>query len=407
MGAAPGGYREPDGPASQQGMRRANLALVLGTVARLGAPSRAELSESTGLTRAAVGSLVGELIDAGLVRERGVSLRGRVGRPGTAVALSDRGPCGLGLEIGVEHLGACVVDLRHEVRVRIARPAPGRGAGPRETLGLVAGLARAALAEAAGHGLEPAGVAVAVPGLVTPDGVVAHAPNLGWRAVDVAAELSSLLPGPLRGRPPEVENEANLGALAELWHGAVGRDFVHVSAGAGIGGALVAGGMLLRGRRGFAGELGHVPVYPDGPACACGAHGCLEQYAGEEAVLRKCGLDGASGDRVSLLAAAAAAGRAEVLRALDDAGRALGIALAGTVNLVDPEMVVIGGAYAELAPWLTPGMQAELDARVRIRPWDPGELAVSALRREGPVVGAATSVVQRVLSDPSSLRREG
>jgi predicted NBD/HSP70 family sugar kinase len=404
VNATAGGYRELDGPASQQGMRRANLGLVLGAVARLGAASRAQLAESTGLTRAAAGSLVGELIDAGLVRERGVSLDGRVGRPSTALVVNDRGPCGLGLEIGVEHLGACVVDLRHEVRVRIRRPAPGRGRTPRAMLGSLAELARGALAEAAGHGLEPAGIAVAVPGLVAKTGVVAHAPNLGWREVDVAAELSPLLPEPLRGVPVEVENEANLGALAELWHGAVGRDFVHISAQAGIGGALVAGGTLLRGRRGFAGELGHVPVQPDGPACPCGSHGCLEQYAGEEAVLRACGLHDVPGDRVSLLAAEAAAGHAQVARALEDAGRALGIALAGAVNLLDPDKVVLGGAYAELAAWLTPPMQAELGARVRIRPWDPAGLAVSALRREGPVVGAATSAVQRVIDDPSSLR---
>jgi len=404
VSATPGGFRELGGPASQQGMRRANLALVLGAVTRLGAASRAQLSESTGLTRAAVGSLVGDLIDARLVREGAVSLDGRVGRPSTALIVNDRGPCGLGLEIGVEHLGACVVDLRHEVRVRIRRPLPARGRTPQETLGALAGLALEALAEAAGHGLEPAGVAVAVPGLVAKTGVVAHAPNLGWREVDVAAALSPLLPEPLRWLPVDVDNEANLGALAELWHGAVGRDFVHVSAAAGIGGALVTDGMLLRGRRGFAGELGHVPVYPDGPACPCGSHGCLEQYAGEEAVLRASGLRGVPGDRVSLLAAEAAAGRVRVTRALADAGRALGIALAGAVNLADPEKVVLGGAYAELAAWLVPAMQAELGARVRIRPWDPAGLTVSALRREGPVVGAATSAVQRVIDDPSSLR---
>lgn len=385
-------------------MRRANLALVLGAVGRLGTASRAQLSESTGLTRAAVGTLVGELIDAGLVRERGVSLEGRVGRPSTALTVNDRGPCGLGLEVGVEHLAACIVDLRHEVRVRIRRPASGRGQQPREVLRLLAEVAREAMAAAAAQGLEPAGVAVAVPGLVAKAGVVVHAPNLGWRAVDVAAELKILLPEPLRGLPVDVDNEANLGALAELWHGAIGRDFVHVSAEAGIGGALVAGGMLLRGRRGFAGELGHMPVYPDGPACPCGSHGCLEQYAGEVAVLRACGLHEMPGDRVSLLASEAAAGRTQVSRALADAGRALGIVLAGAVNLVDPDKVVLGGAYAELATWLTPAMQAELGARVRIRPWDPAGLAVSALRRDGPVIGAATSAVQRVIDDPSSLR---
>jgi hypothetical protein len=86
------------------------------------------------------------------------------------------------------------------------------------------------------------------------------------------------------------------------------------------------------------------------------------------------------------------------------AGTRVGIALAGAVNLFDPEKVVLSGAYADLAVWLTSAMQAELSARVRIRPWDPAGLAVSALRREGPVVGAATSAVQRVIDDPSSPR---
>ena len=400
MSSAQGGYREPDGPASQQGMRRANLALVLASVARADGASRAELSESTGLTRAAVGSLVAELIDAGLVREGGVSLQGRVGRPGTALAVSDRGPCGLGLEIGVEDLGACVVDLRRQVRVRIRRPAPGPGREPGQMLAMLAGLAQEAVAEAGGHGLQPAGVIVAVPGLVARAGVVEHAPNLGWHEVDLAAYLRPLLPGALRALPMEAENEANLGALAELWHGAAGRDFVHVSADAGIGGALIVGGTLLRGRRGFAGELGHMPVHPDGLTCPCGSRGCLEQYAGKDAVLRACGLRDAPGDSISLLAAQATAGNAHVHRGLDGAGRALGIALAGAVNLVDPEKVVLGGAYAGLAAWLTPGLQAELSARVRIRPWDPAGLAVSALGREGPVVGAATSVVERVIAHP-------
>ncbi len=209
----------------------------------------------------------------------------------------------------------------------------------------------------------------------------------------------------MRELPLEVENEANLGALAELWRGAVGRDFVHVSAEAGIGAALVVDGQLLRGRRGFAGELGHMPVYPDGRRCACGSHGCLEQYAGEEAVLRNCGLQDEAGDRVAVLTAEAQAGRAEgpARSRWRRPGRALGIALSGAVNLVDPEAVVLGGAYADLADWLTPGMQQELGARVKIRPWERSGLVVSGLRREGPVIGAASVIVQRVIGNPSSL----
>ena len=410
----------PSLPASQQGMRRANLALVLGAVARLGATSRAQVADATGLTRAAAGSLVNELIDAGLVREHGASLEGRVGRPSTVLSLSDRGPAGLGLEVGVEHLGACVVDLGTDVRTRIRVPAPNRGRAPHAAIAQLAEVAARAVGEAAELGLAPVAVAVAVPGLVggkneapgpsaasfasaaPPDSVV-HAPNLGWHDVRLADELRTLFPASLRDLPIEVENEANLGALAELRSGGVGRDFVHVSAEAGIGAAVVVDGLLLRGRRGFAGELGHMPVYPDGLACPCGSHGCLEQYAGEEAVLRACGLQDAAGDRIALLADAARAENLEVRRALDAAGRALGIALSGAVNLVDPETVVLGGAYADLAAWLTPGMQTELGARVKIRPWEPAGLVVSALKREGPVVGAATSVVQRVLADPSAL----
>jgi predicted NBD/HSP70 family sugar kinase len=385
-------------------MRRANLALVLGAVARLGATSRAQVAEATGLTRAAAGSLVNELIDTGLVRERGASLRGRVGRPSTVLALNDRGPAGLGLEVGVEHLGACVVDLGTEIRTRIRVPAPNRGRDPRAAIAQLAEVAGRAVDAAAELGLAPVAAAVAVPGLVGgKNDTVVHAPNLGWHDVALAEDLRALLPEPLRGLPVEVENEANLGALAELRRGEVGRDFVHVSAEAGIGAALVVDGMLLRGRRGFAGELGHMPVYPDGLACPCGSHGCLEQYAGEEAVLRACGLGDTAGDRIALLADAARAGGPEVRRALDAAGRALGIALSGAVNLVDPETVVLGGAYADLAAWLAPGMQTELGARVKIRPWQNSGLVVSALKREGPVLGAATSVVQRVLADPSAL----
>ena len=396
------GYRTAEGPVSQQGMRRANLALVLGAVARLGATSRAQLADATGLTRAAAGSLVSELIEAGLVREHGVTLEGRVGRPSTLVSLSDRGPAGLGLEIGVEHLGACVIDLGAEVRTRIRVPAPNRGRDPSAVIGQLARVAKSALAQAFEAGLEPVGAVVAVPGLVGgASDTVVHAPNLGWHDVRLAEQLSGLLPG----LPVEVENEANLGALAELRRGEVGRDFVHVSAEAGIGAALILDGMLLRGRRGFAGELGHMPVYPEGLACPCGSHGCLEQYAGEEAVLRNCGLHDEAGDRVAVLVDQARAGRRAVRQALDQAGRALGIALAGAVNLVDPETVVLGGAYADLAAWLTPGMQTELGARVKIRPWDGAGLVVSGLGREGPVIGAATSVVQRVITDPASVQR--
>ncbi len=296
-------------------MRRLNLSLVLTTVAAHGPLSRAGVAARTGLTRAAVSSLVDELMAGGLLDEAGPAERsGRAGRPGTALQLSRTGPAGLGLEVGVEHIAGCVVDLRGQVRAEERAECPNRGRSAVDVMPELAALAGRLVDRAEAEGLRPVGTALAVPGLTDgSSGTVEHAPNLGWRRAPVGELLAKLLPESLRERPLTVENEANLGALAELWAGGGAGldDFVHVSAEGGIGAALVVDGRLLRGARGFAGELGHVPVYPRGPVCACGAHGCLEQYAGEAAVLAGAGIEvpaDASLDRVRLLAERAGAG---------------------------------------------------------------------------------------------------
>ncbi|MEU8755173.1 ROK family transcriptional regulator [Streptomyces chartreusis] len=378
-------------PNTQQGMRRRNLARVMHTVSAEGPLSRAAVASRIGLTRAAVSTLVDELIRSGLLEELGPERPGRVGRPGSALAVSGHGPAGIGAEIGVDHLAVCAVDLRGEVRARAVRHGANRGRAPGPLIEELDALVREVVAEAEREGLWPAGLAVAVPGLVARDTrTVVRAPNLDWHDTD----LAELLPTEF---PLTVGNEADFGALAELWLGdGTPRDFLHVSAEIGIGAAVVVDGGLLRGTRGFAGELGHVPVEPYGPECPCGGRGCLEQYAGEEAVLRAAGLEPGE-DRVGLLATRAAEGDEDVRRALRDAGTALGIALTGAVNLLDPESVVLGGALAGLAPWLLPSLEAELDRRTA-GPACP--VSVSRLGPEGPLLGAAHSVVRGVLDDP-------
>ncbi|MFF4117080.1 ROK family protein [Streptomyces sp. NPDC001714] len=381
-------------PDTQQGMRRRNLARVMHAVSAEGSLSRAAVASRIGLTRAAVSTLVDELIRWGLLEELGPERPSRVGRPGSALAVSGHGPAGLGAEVGVDHLAVCAVDLRGEVRARAVRHGPNRGRDPRPVVAELTELVRRVAADAEQHGLWAAGLAVAVPGLVARDGhTVVRAPNLDWHDTDLAA----LLPADL---PPTVDNEANFGALAELWLGdATPHDFLHVSAEIGIGAAVVVDGQLLRGKRGFAGELGHVPVHPDGPRCACGGRGCLEQYAGEEAVLRAAGLESRE-DAVGLLAQRAGADHEGVRHALRDAGKALGIALTGAVNLLDPESVVLGGALAGLAPWLLPSLEAELADRTT-GPACP--VSVSRLGSEGPLLGAAHSVIRAVLDDPATV----
>ncbi|MFI9601238.1 ROK family protein [Streptomyces sp. NPDC052043] len=381
-------------PDTQQGMRRRNLARVMHTVRAEGPLSRAAVASRIGLTRAAVSTLVDELVRTGLLEELGPERPGRVGRPGSALAVSGHGPAGVGAEVGVDHLAACVVDLRGQVRARAVRHGTNRGRSPEPVTSELTALIRQVVAEAERQDLWPAGLSVAVPGLVARDGrTVVRAPNLDWNDTD----LGALLPP---GLPLTVDNEANFGGLAELWLGKdTPRDFLHVSAEIGIGAAMVVDGRLLRGTRGFAGELGHVPVEPEGPACPCGGRGCLEQYAGEEAVLRAAGLEPGEG-RVGLLAARAAEGDENVRRALRDAGRALGVALTGAVNLLDPQSVVLGGALAALAPWLLPSLETELASRTA-GPACP--VSVSRLGPEGPLLGAAHAVVRAVLDDPAAV----
>ncbi|MFF4144798.1 ROK family protein [Streptomyces sp. NPDC001698] len=381
-------------PDTQQGMRRRNLARVMHTVRAEGQLSRAAVASRIGLTRAAVSTLVDELVRTGLLEELGPERPGRVGRPGSALAVSGHGPAGVGAEVGVDHLAACVVDLRGQVRARAVRHGTNRGRSPEPVTSELTALIRQVVAEAERQDLWPAGLSVAVPGLIARDGrTVVRAPNLDWNDTD----LGALLPP---GLPLTVDNEANFGGLAELWLGEdTPRDFLHVSAEIGIGAAVVVDGRLLRGTRGFAGELGHVPVEPEGPACPCGGRGCLEQYAGEEAVLRAAGLEPGEG-RVGLLATRAAEGDEDVRRALRGAGRALGVALTGAVNLLDPRSVVLGGALAALAPWLLPSLEAELASRTA-GPACP--VSVSRLGPEGPLLGAAHAVVRAVLDDPAAV----
>jgi predicted NBD/HSP70 family sugar kinase len=194
-----------------------------------------------------------------------------------------------------------------------------------------------------------------------------------------------------------VDNEANLAALGELDLGELPHDFVYVSGEIGIGAGIVLGGALYRGSRGWSGEIGHIPINSDGPACRCGARGCLEQYAGQEAVLGAAGVD-----TVGALARAATAGKPDALAALTAAGAALGMAVATVVNLLDVRTIVLGGSYASLLPWLRDGIAAEAGRRVLTAAWSPVQLRAATLGPDAAMLGAAGSVLRGVLDDPAA-----
>jgi predicted NBD/HSP70 family sugar kinase len=385
-------------PANQRSVRRHNLGVVLRHVAERGRLSRAAIAQETGLNKTTVSSLVGELIDLGLVGETELELRGTVGRPALPVELTGRRVAGLGLEIGVDYLAVRAVDLtgaeRHQALVR----GDNRARAVDDVLDEVAALAAAALDSLADERLLAAGAVVALPGLVNSDGRLLVAPNLGWRDVFVPELLRERLGGP--AFPIRADNEANLGALAELWEGAGRRfrDFVYVSGELGVGAGIIVDGELFRGARGFGGELGHVTVDPEGELCACGNRGCVETRVALGALLRAAGLDPAAG--VDDLAARAEAGDARTLEALAEAGRWLGVGVASAANLLNPLGVVVGGSFAPLASWLAPGVREELDARVLSSQYDGPRVFASELGGDAAVRGAAAAALRRVFADP-------
>jgi predicted NBD/HSP70 family sugar kinase len=352
-------------------VREYNLGLVLRQVADLGPRSRATLALETGLNKSTVSSLVADLIDAGLLRESPVEERpGRVGRPPQSVELDPDGPFVLGLEVNVDYLAVWATDLAGAVRHRSFVASDNRSASAQEVIERLARLAEEALGEPFAASRQPMVATVAVPGLVDPDGELAVAPNLGWVDVPVARLLNDALADP--AYEVRVENEANLGAVAELFEGAGRglRDFVYVSGEIGIGAGVVLRGELFRGASGFAGEFGHLTIDPYGPPCGCGGRGCLERLAGQEALLRLAGWDGrmrCEGTRPewpgAMLAESAREGHARTLEALSQVGHTLGIAIASLANLLDPEAVLLGGYLAPLAEWLKVPIEGELETR--------------------------------------------
>ncbi len=388
-------------------LRRSNLALVLDQLRRRGTCSRSQLVAATGLTRSAIAGLVGELEALGLVVEAPSVSEGRPGRPSPVVRVDDRCVVALAIEIFVDEIGAAFVALDGSIvnSVRVTRPRTRVAVA--ETVADVASLVDRLEAQIPPHqhaGHQVIGCGVSVPGLVRDvDGVVVAAPNLGWIDVSLAESLASVLG---RDIPIHVGNDADLGALAESRFGAgVGSDhMIFVSGEVGVGGGLVAAGRPVVGHLGFAGEIGHLPVNPEGRRCRCGSIGCWETEVGESALLERAGLDPDGGrSAVEELLDRAATGDQRAANALTSEARWLAIGIAGLVNVFDPDTVVLGGLFARILPALREPLDAELADRRYLAARRDVAVVGAALGPQAVTVGAAELAFGPLLDDPAGV----
>lgn len=393
-------------PGNMGDVRRSNLALVLGRVVQSPAGShltRAQIAAATGLTKASVSSIVLDLLEAGILREVGLSRQGERGRPGVGLELNPaRGV--MGMEINVDYIAAGVTDLSGRVVVQDIRERDNRDSASAPVMSALAGLASDVRRAAAAKGVEVLGGGLAVPGLVEAGtSTVTVAPNLGWR--DTPLDLSGLLPGAPLG--VSLFNEANAAALAELAHGPhARRNFLFVSGEVGVGGGLVIDSELFTGPEGNAGEVGHIVVDPAGTRCSCGGTGCLETEAGQDAIFAAAGIQVKGRSRsesMSRLLAALAAGDPDALQAVQRAGRSLGIAVASASRMVNVRSVVLGGHFAVLDQWLRKPLLEGL-AKYAPGALPPEHVTTAVVGESGALLGAAGSVVRALVEAPHRLQ---
>jgi predicted NBD/HSP70 family sugar kinase len=389
-------------------VRRANLSAIVRHLHEEGPMTRSRLAARTGLTRSAIRGLTRELVAADLVIESAPAPLGRRGRPSPLVRPNPHGAVVLALDVAVDSLAAALVGLGGTVldSVRINRPR-----GHLSVDDSVADLVK--LCEQVGRGRRWRAVAVAVGVAVVgvvrrSDGFVSMAPNLGWRDEPFGERLAAALALDV---PVALANEADLGALAELHRGAaVGhRDVLYISGEVGVGGGLIAGGQPLTGVAGYGGEVGHIPVNPDGAPCRCGATGCWETEIGERALLARAGQPPDGGpDAVDAVLAAATSGDATALAALDEVGRWLGVGLAGLVNVLNPELVVLGGLFGRIHPFVAVTIAEALDRSALSASRELVEVVPARLGLDASLRGAAELAFEALLADPAAhLRPDG
>ena len=371
----------PAAPGSQASLREANRQRVLEVLREQGALTQVEVAGLTGLSPATVSNVVKEL-DAGGVVELAPSIRN--GRRAVLVSLATGHSLLAAIAFGDRDVRVGIGGSPLEVLGRRRMPLPADHRAD-EGIDRAARLLLDVVEEQGKTMADVRAVCVGLPGPVDlVSGQVGSQDILpGWRGINVADAVRQIAQAPVT-----VENTANLAALGELRSGALQgvENGVYVKLSYGVGAGLILNGELFRGSTGTAGEMGHLTIDEDGPVCRCGNRGCLETYVGSHALLAALR---ATHDRLTLrdVVTLALDGDPGCRRVLQDAGRHLGVALAGLVNLVNPSVVVLGGELAAVGELITDPLLTALERCAIPSAAASVSVVTATLREDADVVG--------------------
>jgi predicted NBD/HSP70 family sugar kinase len=384
----------PTAGARPDEVRRHNRTVLLRRLHVGGPCTRASLATELGLNRSTIKALVDGLAETGVVEERVPRMRSGAGRPSLLVLPQAHAAVVLAVDVRVEQVAIALVGLGGEMLGRNSWNLRGRAREPDEVIthivestGLLAGEL----------GVDMVGAGVSVPGVVRrSDGLVHEAPNLHWTDVPMGEKLRGILRMPVM-----VSNDAELGALAEHLRGVArdSSDAVYVSADVGVGGGVISGGKALRGTAGYVGELGHMVIRPGGRLCYCGSRGCWETEVAEPALCRALDLPEGSPRGAVVAELRASTKRPDPMpEALGEFLNWLTLGLINIVNLLSPELVVLGDLFTALPAWIIADVGQEVRRRSLVsRAVGGTRIVASTLGADAKLIGAAEAAFEPVL----------
>ena len=379
---------------SQTSLREANRGRIVDAVKKYGGLSQIELAGLTGLSPATVSNIVKELSNAGVLHTAPST---RSGRRAQHVTLAHALGLVAGVHFSTRHLRIAVSDVAHTVVAESHMPLAKDHRADNEldrVMLLLADMLESV--DAAMIDVLAIGIALPAPFDQRTGTVAGNGFMRGWDGVEVADVMQKRLQ-----RPVFVDTAANAAALGELRLGAArGRsDVVYIDVGERIAAGLVLGGRVYAGHAGIAGELGHTVIREGGPLCVCGRRGCLQAVAGGAAILENL-QEGGRGLKLQDVILHAMAGDAASIRAIAEAGSAIGIATANLCNLLDPERIVVGGELGHAGELLLGPMRREVEDSIVASGVRAPEIMQSQLGPMATALGAATMAIDRVSIQP-------
>jgi len=382
--------RRTRNPGSQSALRQLNQQRIIETLLGSGPSTQAEISRYTGLSTATVSNIVKSMAESGLIS---TSPTTSSGRRALSVRLNGNGAIAAGIDFGRSHVRVVLASLGYRVVAERAIPLP-LGHKASEGIQAASDLLTKLMIEAGIQRSSIIGAGVGIPGPIDRrSGTVIQGAILPeWVGIPILERLADTL-----NFPVYADNDANLGALAQVtWgpHGAVS-NLMFLKIGSGIGAGLILNGAPYYGNIGVTGEIGHATISEHGLICRCGNRGCLETVASTAIMIELLSRGAPAPITVDDIVRRALARDAATLRVIDDAGVAVGRAVANVANLINPEVIVVGGPLAELGDaLLTPIRRGLLRHAVPVV-GESTQLAMSSLGDRAEALGAAALVFQQ------------